>query len=1165
MYFLGFVWLVAFRRNFFITFLLGICPLVVLISYLALFVSFQERRVVKPRHLKTHSNDDGNMKKSYNHNGASHTSLKKYNGIAKELREIVSHIIDDYVMNWFYHLNPDKESPFPKAVNTCLLDILEKIVEKDIEHQDVTDFVILRLVPLFTNHFNAYTKSIAKFKNLHKQNDLESQKLFQNFDLSLAVEFNNNYRLHPSISLRSNKLEEDISKYAEIKSKRLLNTLIDPRELEAPLVNILLREILNASIISPLLDKCSDPYTWNSYILTFSETALKERNQVHEVKNILAQEVQEEYSNKLTKIDSVGEQKNTIPETIHDLPLGFSSQQFEEYLKTLNMVQSGYELKVLRFQILQNLLKLRHLKSLSKQEIIYQKRMLLSLNMIKAKLKTIEPGVMDRISSKDHTSSTKSDSVGKTLNEFEFMLKAITLPSVLEDPTCIAYFSEYLNTLTDNHTGSVILSYWIDIEQIKNPLEDPTSESFTSSMTPTDVENIQNICDKYFSNKKRLPKMEQLDESLTKNILLFVEKHQLVNNSIFTLVRKSVLLLQKQAQSALQEKYFDPYKKSKIFLKMISDPLFSNNEYYNWFFEDHSRLDKYTSRHVRKIRDSKSIQKIKSVKVLTTPYLNETLDKVLNDESTVYKTYNSTKSRLREKKNKVKNLSFLFEPEINQDNIFPATQHPHVEIRVTDTDPTPALAESHKISDSSYSSESYSDDNLAISSEESILQSNSDMEDLNEDNTLFKHNHNKYENHKEAIGKLSIEIDHIEKELDLLKHLILKAELTNNKKELRILLRSQRSLNRELENKDLLKQQYTICENAKNLYGKVKIFIRSYFSDDIADDGNEITYYLISVNYMVNGQAKTWDVARRFNEFVQLNSHMKRKYKNLVKHLQTSTIFPKRVHVSLRYHISKTLLHEERKNKLENYLRQLLAIPEVCEDDELKKFLTTTDNMDEPTVGLSTVNDEGPTSTGSSRVDLSSTSTTNKEHVTEIAEGAGHDDFNNLEYSNFENYNYHGRSFIKPISDLFISVFSLSKFNSGWLRGRAVVVVLQQLFGSTTEKYIKESFRRYTREQRIAEALLQFKQSIWPENGVNKNTKKKIDRKHLTKMERAAIRDKSRRMFQSLFVEIFGKIVGGHRSRKASRRIHSMVQNPYMNASLIFEIMDAVLEEFIFN
>ncbi len=56
--------------------------------------------------------------------------------------------------------------------------------------------------------------------------------------------------------------------------------------------------------------------------------------------------------------------------------------------------------------------------------------------------------------------------------------------------------------------------------------------------------------------------------------------------------------------------------------------------------------------------------------------------------------------------------------------------------------------------------------------------------------------------------------------------------------------------------------------------------------------------------------------------------------------------------------------------------------------------------------------------------------------------------------------------FIKPICDIFLEVFELNKGNN-WLRGRAVVVVLQQLLGGTIERKVRDNVRSLVQEDAV--------------------------------------------------------------------------------------------------
>ena len=197
-------------------------------------------------------------------------------------------------------------------------------------------------------------------------------------------------------------------------------------------------------------------------------------------------------------------------------------------------------------------------------------------------------------------------------------------------------------------------------------------------------------------------------------------------------------------------------------------------------------------------------------------------------------------------------------------------------------------------------------------------------------------------NTKEEIAKLTISIDQIFQELELLKHLTLKAELTNNQSQLMLLKKSERSLTRDLKGRELLKQQYLVQENVNSLFGKTQICIPSYFIDNHTLNLREIAYYIINVRHKYNDQVTTWEIPRRYNEFFMLHCYLKKNYKSLMKNLdEENDIFPAKVNMSLKYHISSTFLYEERKKMLESYLKLLLDISEICRDDIFRMFLTS--------------------------------------------------------------------------------------------------------------------------------------------------------------------------------------------------------------------------------
>ena len=90
----------------------------------------------------------------------------------------------------------------------------------------------------------------------------------------------------------------------------------------------------------------------------------------------------------------------------------------------------------------------------------------------------------------------------------------------------------------------------------------------------------------------------------------------------------------------------------------------------------------------------------------------------------------------------------------------------------------------------------------------------------------------------EAVSVLSAEIEKLVAQNAIVKSLTLKAELTNNNAELRILRKSKASLEREIQRKELQRQQYMLQESDNNLYGRAMVKIKSIMVGT-EEDGHE--------------------------------------------------------------------------------------------------------------------------------------------------------------------------------------------------------------------------------------------------------------------------------------------------------------------------------------
>jgi sorting nexin-25 len=127
--------------------------------------------------------------------------------------------------------------------------------------------------------------------------------------------------------------------------------------------------------------------------------------------------------------------------------------------------------------------------------------------------------------------------------------------------------------------------------------------------------------------------------------------------------------------------------------------------------------------------------------------------------------------------------------------------------------------------------------------------------------------------------------------------------------------------------------------------------------------------------------------------------------------------------------------------------------------------------------------------------------------------------------------------FVKPIADLFLETFELSKGNS-WLRGRTVVVVLHQLLGGTIERKVRETARNAVEDEGLTRWIETLKGIMWPDG------KMKPASVPRTPAEKARTRQEAGLLLNALVPDIAGSVVGKANAQAASRKIVAMLNNP---------------------
>ena len=457
----------------------------------------------------------------------------------------------------------------------------------------------------------------------------------------------------------------------------------------------------------------------------------------------------------------------------------------------------------------------------------------------------------------------------------------------------------------------------------------------------------------------------------------------------------------------------------------------------------------------------------------------------------------------------------------------------------------------------------------------------------------------------EVIHNLSVDIDRLESQRAVVDSLTAKAELINNAAELRILRKSEVSLNKEIQRMEMQRQQYIVQESDNTLYGKANVSIKSIMVGT-EPDGHEFALYVIEVFRQGEDQAPaaSWAIARRYSEFHMLHRRLRARFAS-VRDME----FPRRQMVlTLQNDFLK-----KRRASLEKYLQGLLKRPEICRSLELRAFLSqqairpihggftsqidrqdfvsriynsVTDGMEEffgdvtalqqlslagqnLISAATSVTSPGPRGRPA-REDrngglsgeaadathmpaaIANDPTTVEEAQAEISaleEGAA-----TSAPETSSRRTRLPRTFIAPIATAFLTLFQLNKGNAWW-RGRAVVVVLQQFLGGTIERKIRDGCRSlFLSAGSIARNIDLARESLWP-NGLPRTTPPPVR----TAKERERSRREAEMILVAVMEETAGTVVGRSAAKEAGARMSRMIGNERLNIHLAFSLLDEIV------
>ncbi|KAH9947121.1 PXA domain-containing protein [Amylocystis lapponica] len=407
-------------------------------------------------------------------------------------------------------------------------------------------------------------------------------------------------------------------------------------------------------------------------------------------------------------------------------------------------------------------------------------------------------------------------------------------------------------------------------------------------------------------------------------------------------------------------------------------------------------------------------------------------------------------------------------------------------------------------------------------------------------------------------SQLSHEIARLASKIE--KHLIKKAELTGDAQELRLLRRSKSSLTRESRELNFQKTQYEQQESANRLLS--------------TEEGKSVVRYLIEVQQLAQDGS--------FPPFFNMHNKLRERYVT-VRNLD----FPgKRLVTSL----SGSFV-DSRRVALEKYTQSLIAIPAVCESDELRIFLSrdspfiASDSLAQNAKAPAAVPGKGLVRTmyqsvaeslddmffGPSMLDvIIQRLTTQAAEFAGIVGTAMHDEdlvaqaLRASGKSTSEDAILHlsgdlkplegetsSSTFSSPICDLVLAVFELDKKNN-WLRRQAIVIILQQVLGGTIERKLRETVKAYLDESHLMTFINIFRDGLWPGGqlkpaGVPRTAEEKLHS-----------RDEANRKLSALVPDLAANMIGRSNARRGARRIFAVLQNRRLNQHLLYTVVDEI-------
>ncbi|KAK4058531.1 tRNA (guanine-N(7)-)-methyltransferase (tRNA(m7G46)-methyltransferase) [Microbotryomycetes sp. JL221] len=469
-------------------------------------------------------------------------------------------VMRDFVLRWYTSIS---DSPsFPTAVEDTIRAAVTSLAGR-LDHIDWTVVMVDKILPIITDHIDCFRTAEKTLRGgqhtANKAHLTESDEL----DLFLAKQYASatpKHALHPSVDIASQNSKPSEEAWLREVIERVLPHVLPAKELESPVVTVVVREIMSCSIMAPMVESFSDPDLWNRIIDDKAGSAIRDKRMVDQFRQALNRQGTALSQLPLSIIPNGVSKSSRIPKTA-EISVVTNSKVLKSWFRDISKVKTLAEARRLRSDITTQIRKTR------------------------LRIGQCDPlELVDGVAVRDWSTFVDRLYVARQMAEKRIAelggpqtnSQGIGLKDILAQPGPLSYFMEF----QERRKRSQPLQFWLLVEGMKDPLEQqdalallkPEKPSNRSAESVKAVEafrdDVHLVWDAYLS--KNVVKVQPRYVGLVKS---FVDRkfREIPSLEEVASVKRAIFAAQDDVLSGMIEDDYTAFQQSNLWINTLAE------------------------------------------------------------------------------------------------------------------------------------------------------------------------------------------------------------------------------------------------------------------------------------------------------------------------------------------------------------------------------------------------------------------------------------------------------------------------------------------------------------------------------------------------------------------------------------------------------------------